>query len=103
MEVRPGQYPLRRRQGRRRRRPGAATGRGVSLMVREWARTANAHLDQLNVVVQGFGNVGGVAARLLDEMGCRVIAVSEASGGYVRRGGLDIAAMQQYAAKHPKR
>jgi glutamate dehydrogenase (NAD(P)+) len=79
-----------------------ATGRGVSLMVREWAHTNSYNLDQLNIVVQGFGNVGGVAARLLAEMGCRVIGVSDASGGYVRRGGLDIAAMQQYVAKHPK-
>jgi glutamate dehydrogenase (NAD(P)+) len=80
-----------------------ATGRGVSLMVREWARVHNRNLDQLDVVVQGFGNVGGVAAMLLHQMGCRVIAVSDASGGYVRRGGLDIAAMRQYADKHPRR
>jgi glutamate dehydrogenase (NAD(P)+) len=79
-----------------------ATGRGVSLMVREWARTNNYNLDQLTIVVQGFGNVGGVAAALLAEMGCRVIAVSDASGGYVRQGGLDIAAMREYSAKHPR-
>jgi glutamate dehydrogenase (NAD(P)+) len=79
-----------------------ATGRGVSLMVREWARTNNYNLDQLTIVVQGFGNVGGVAAALLAEMGCRVIAVSDASGGYVRQGGLDIAAMREYTTKHPR-
>jgi len=79
-----------------------ATGRGVSLMVREWARGHNRNLDQLDVVVQGFGNVGGVAALLLHGMGCRVIAVSDASGGYARRGGLDIPAMRQYAAQHPR-
>jgi glutamate dehydrogenase (NAD(P)+) len=79
-----------------------ATGRGVSLMVREWARDQNRNLDQLDVVVQGFGNVGGVAALLLNQLGCRVIAVSDASGGYVRRGGLDIPAMRQYAEKHPR-
>jgi glutamate dehydrogenase (NAD(P)+) len=80
-----------------------ATGRGVSLMVREWSRANNQHLDQLNIVVQGFGNVGGVAAELLEEMGCRVIAVSDATGGYVRRGGLDIKGMRVYAARHPRR
>ena len=79
-----------------------ATGRGVSLMVREWARGHNRNLDQLDVVVQGFGNVGGVAALLLHGMGCRVIAVSDASGGYARRGGLDIPAMRQYTAQHPR-
>ncbi|HEX5690481.1 MAG TPA: Glu/Leu/Phe/Val dehydrogenase, partial [Roseiflexaceae bacterium] len=80
-----------------------ATGRGVSLMVREWARRANANLDGLKVIVQGFGNVGGIAAELLTEMGCKVIAVSDASGGYIHRGGLDIKAMRAYAAKHPRR
>jgi glutamate dehydrogenase (NAD(P)+) len=80
-----------------------ATGRGVSLMVREWARRANVSLDSLKVVVQGFGNVGGIAAELLDEMGCKVIAVSDASGGYIRRRGLDIKAMRAYAAQHPHR
>ncbi|MBK9715455.1 MAG: Glu/Leu/Phe/Val dehydrogenase [Kouleothrix sp.] len=80
-----------------------ATGRGVSLMVREWARVHGYSVNQLSVVVQGFGNVGGVAAELLHAMGCRVIAVSDATGGYVRRGGLDIPAMRQYTAKHPRR
>jgi glutamate dehydrogenase (NAD(P)+) len=79
-----------------------ATGRGVSLMVREWARKTNTDLGSLKVIVQGFGNVGGVTAELLDEMGCKVIAVSDASGGYIRRGGLDIKAMRAYAAKHPR-
>ena len=80
-----------------------ATGRGVSLMVRELARTTNQHLDQLDVVVQGFGNVGGVAAMLLEQMGCRVIGVSDATGGYIRRGGLDIKSMREHAARHPRR
>jgi glutamate dehydrogenase (NAD(P)+) len=80
-----------------------ATGRGVSLMVREWAHKRGRNLDQLNVVVQGFGNVGGVAAMLLEEMGCRVIAVSDATGGYIRRGGLNIKEMLKYAANHPRR
>jgi glutamate dehydrogenase (NAD(P)+) len=75
----------------------------VSLMVREWARRANANLESLKVVVQGFGNVGGIAAELIDEMGCKVIAVSDASGGYIRSGGLDVRAMRAYAAKHPRR
>jgi glutamate dehydrogenase (NAD(P)+) len=79
-----------------------ATGRGVSLMVREWARRAGANLDGLKIIVQGFGNVGGIAAELLDEMGCKIIAVSDATGGYIRRGGLDVAAMRAHAARHPR-
>ncbi|MEM8533658.1 MAG: Glu/Leu/Phe/Val dehydrogenase [Chloroflexota bacterium] len=80
-----------------------ATGRGVSLMVREWAKRHKHDLRTLNIVVQGFGNVGGVAARLLTEMGCRVIAVSDASGGYLCQSGLSIEAMQKYARSHPRR
>jgi glutamate dehydrogenase (NAD(P)+) len=80
-----------------------ATGRGVSLMVREWARIRGLDLGRLSVAVQGFGNVGGVAAELIADLGCRVVAVSDASGGYYRRGGLDIRAMRAYAARHPRR
>lgn len=82
---------------------GDATGRGVSLMVREWARRRRQPLDQLNVVVQGFGNVGSVAATLIAELGCRIIAVGDASGGYVCREGLNIGEMRRYAAHHPRR
>ncbi len=78
-----------------------ATGRGVSLMVRELARTMGLSLDGLRVVVQGFGNVGGVAAMLLEQMGCRVIGVSDATGAYYRRSGLNIQAMRAYADQHP--
>ncbi len=80
-----------------------ATGRGVSLMVREWARRAGRNLEDLRVIVQGFGNVGGVAAQLLSEMGCKVIGIGDASGGYVRGSGLDVAAMRRHAAAHPRR
>lgn len=80
-----------------------ATGRGVSLMVREWAKRHARDLRTLDIVVQGFGNVGGVAAKLLTEMGCRVIAVSDASGGYLCQKGLRIDAMQHYVRNHPRR
>jgi glutamate dehydrogenase (NAD(P)+) len=79
-----------------------ATGRGVSLMVREWAQRHNYHLDQLTIAIQGFGNVGGVAAMLLSQMGCKIIAVSDATGGYLCWAGLDIPAMRQYTARHPR-
>jgi glutamate dehydrogenase (NAD(P)+) len=79
-----------------------ATGRGVSLMVREWARMTGVRLDGLKIVVQGFGNVGGIAAELLSQMSCKVIGVSDASGAYIRRSGLDLAAMRAYAARQPR-
>ncbi len=80
-----------------------ATGRGVSLMVREWARRKNWRLEGMPVVVQGFGNVGSVSAALLSELGCRIVGIGDAGGGYVNEGGLDIAAMRSYAAQSPRR
>jgi glutamate dehydrogenase (NAD(P)+) len=79
-----------------------ATGRGVSLMVREWAQRVNRPLDSMSVVVQGFGNVGGITALLTERLGCKVVGVSDATGGYVCESGLDIVAMQHYVAQHPR-
>jgi glutamate dehydrogenase (NAD(P)+) len=75
-----------------------ATGRGVSLIVREAAKALGLRLHGLSVAIQGFGNVGSVTARLLHEMGCRVVAVSDVSGGYYNRRGLDIPALLEYVA-----
>src|SRR3990170_3534933 len=58
-----------------------ATGRGVMLSVREAAKLINLPLSDATVVVQGYGNVGTVAAELLHELGCRIIAVSDSRGG----------------------
>jgi glutamate dehydrogenase (NAD(P)+) len=78
-----------------------ATGRGVSLMVREIARRSNRSLEGMKVIVQGFGNVGGVAAMLLEKLGCSVVGIADATGGYYRESGLDIAAMRRHADRHP--
>jgi glutamate dehydrogenase (NAD(P)+) len=80
-----------------------ATGRGVSLMVREWASRMQRPLDTISVVVQGFGNVGGITALLTERLGCKIVGISDATGGYVCADGLDIAAMQNYVAQHPRR
>ncbi|NNJ13364.1 Glu/Leu/Phe/Val dehydrogenase [Chloroflexales bacterium ZM16-3] len=77
-----------------------ATGRGVMLMVREVAHRLGRGVDGLRVVVQGFGNVGSTAAYLLDEIGCKVVGVSDATGGYYRPSGLDIAAMRTFTDRH---
>ncbi|NJN18085.1 MAG: Glu/Leu/Phe/Val dehydrogenase [Oscillochloris sp.] len=77
-----------------------ATGRGVMLMVREAARRLNRPLDSLRIVVQGFGNVGSTAAHLLDQLGCKVVGISDATGGYYCGRGLDIAAMRTFTTQH---
>ncbi len=67
-----------------------ATGKGVSLMVREASEGFEIPLRGATVVVQGFGNVGSWAARYLDQMGCRIIAVSDIGGGVHNRQGLNL-------------
>ncbi|NTW02666.1 MAG: Glu/Leu/Phe/Val dehydrogenase, partial [Oscillochloris sp.] len=73
-----------------------ATGRGVMLMVREVVRRTGRSFDDLRVAVQGFGNVGSTAAYLLNQMGCKVVGISDATGGYYRSTGLDIASMRTF-------
>jgi glutamate dehydrogenase (NAD(P)+) len=68
-----------------------ATSRGLMYCVREALRSRKLHPQGSTVAVQGFGNVGGNAARLLrDEMGMKVVAVSDTSGGIHDPSGLDI-------------
>ena len=66
-----------------------ATGRGCVYAIQEAAGRLNLALEGATVAVQGFGNVGFVAAQALHELGCRVIAVSDSRGGIVNQKGLD--------------
>jgi len=67
-----------------------ATGRGV--MVSTFAAMARVGLNvkQSTCAVQGFGNVGSVSAKLLSEQGLKVIAISDISGGYYNKKGIDV-------------
>jgi len=79
-----------------------ATGRGVSYVVMAAAKELRLPLEGARVVVQGFGNVGSVAARLLHEEGCQVVAVSGSKGGLYNPHGLDIPKLiQAVKAKEP--
>ncbi|MDP2949617.1 MAG: Glu/Leu/Phe/Val dehydrogenase [Chloroflexota bacterium] len=70
----------------------AATGSGILHVVREAARHHGLSLDGATVAVQGFGNAGQWSARLLARQGCRVVAVSDTSGGIYSGRGLDVEA-----------
>ena len=75
-----------------------ATGRGVMVVLRRFLLTQGKSLEGMRVAVQGFGNVGSHAARLLHERGAVVVAISDQYGGLHDPGGLDIpAAMLHYA------
>ena len=67
-----------------------ATGRGVMITTRETLKQQGIDPKNVRVAVQGMGNVGGVSAKLLDELGATVVAVSDVSGGIYNKNGLNI-------------
>jgi glutamate dehydrogenase (NAD(P)+) len=79
-----------------------ATGRGVAIAAIEALKRRNYDLNNVSVAVQGFGNVGSHAARIMaNEYGCRVIAISDVSGGLYNANGLDIAAIVEELGSQP--
>ena len=71
-----------------------ATGRGCVYAIVNVAKQVGINLDGTTVAVQGFGNAGSVAVRLLAQLGCRIIAVSDSNGGIYDEHGLDAEALQ---------
>ena len=69
----------------------AAPGRSVALVARETIEARQPALDNTTVAIQGFGSVGGHAARLLDDWGANVVAVSDVSGGVYDPDGIPVA------------
>jgi len=68
----------------------SATGRGLYYVVDAMCEKLNSKLESQTIVVQGFGNVGGWIASLLYERGCKILAVSDISGGLYCSEGLQI-------------
>jgi glutamate dehydrogenase/leucine dehydrogenase len=73
-----------------------ATGRSVMLTAREAFRYRETPLDGVTVAVQGYGNAGAVAARLLDEEGADVVAVSDSTGAVHDPDGLDAQVVKEH-------
>jgi glutamate dehydrogenase (NAD(P)+) len=74
-----------------------ATGAGVVMVVERACDRLGVRLADQRCVVQGFGNVGGIAARELASKGATVLAVSDLAGGIYDERGLDVAALAAYA------
>jgi glutamate dehydrogenase (NAD(P)+) len=72
-------------QGRR-----EATGAGVAYLVSRYLEDIRVPLREATVAIQGFGNVGGEAARALARRGAKVVAISDYTGGYFNPGGIDV-------------
>jgi glutamate dehydrogenase (NAD(P)+) len=77
-----------------------ATGRGVFVVGCEAAVKRGMDIKGARVAVQGFGNVGGIAARLFVEAGAKVVAVQDHVTTVVRGSGLDVVALHAYIAEH---
>lgn len=80
----------------------AATGRGVMINALQALSKLGIDPKKSTAVVQGFGNVGSHAARLLAEQGIKIIAIADASGGYYNEKGIDIQDALNYVAKNNK-
>ncbi len=78
-----------------------ATGRGVVTCAAEACRSSETSLEGASVVVQGYGEVGGTVARLMAELGAKVVAVSSIEGGVYNPKGLDPAALDRWLRDHP--
>lgn len=76
-----------------------ATGRGLSFTVREAAKKLGINLRAATVAVQGFGNAGQFAALLLEEMGAKVVAVSDSQGGISNENGISIGSVRAHKEK----
>jgi glutamate dehydrogenase (NAD(P)+) len=77
-----------------------ATGRGVMVMLDEALKERGKSWGDIRVAVQGFGNVGANAARLIAEQGAKIVAVADHSGGISNDDGLDIAKLNEWVKEH---
>jgi glutamate dehydrogenase (NAD(P)+) len=76
-----------------------ATGRGVAYLVNRTLDNLKMKSENARIVIQGFGNVGSVTAQTLQRYGARVIAVSDHTGGFFNKHGLDISSLVEYHAR----
>ena len=73
-----------------------ATSRGVMYMIFSTLKSLGIGIEEVSVAIQGYGKVGGFAAQLLHDAGCRVVAVSDVDGGVYRDRGLDPEAINRH-------
>lgn len=79
-----------------------ATGRGAVLTLLRYLNKVGIKASSLSVAVQGFGNVGSIGAKLLQEQGCKIVAISDFGGTCYNPGGIDIEKAMEYAQKNGK-
>jgi glutamate dehydrogenase (NAD(P)+) len=75
----------------------------VALVTAELLKRERKPPSETTVAIQGYGNVGSATATILDQMGCKIVAVSDVSGGLHNPCGLDIPAINRHMENHPGR
>ena len=76
-----------------------ATGRGIVFVLYQAAKALGQELRGKKIVVQGFGNVGGTASRLLWNDGCTIAGISDVKGGVWNPDGIDVRQLQAYVTE----
>jgi glutamate dehydrogenase (NAD(P)+) len=77
-----------------------ATGRGVLIVCDEAIKKLGLQRESTRVIIQGFGNVGSNAARLMAAAGYKIVGIDEVGGGLHNRNGLDVEALWEYRQKN---
>ena len=77
-----------------------ATGRGIMIVCAMATQKLGLSPDQTRVIVQGFGNVGSNAARLLAQAGYKIIGIAEVDGGLYNANGIDMDALWEYRQRN---
>jgi len=79
-----------------------ATGRGVGLLTLKLLGRIGRKAAGARVAIQGFGNVGTHTAKFLAEAECKIVALSDSTGGYYRESGIDVPKALRYAIEHER-
>jgi len=77
-----------------------ATGRGLTFTVREAAKKLAIDLKQATVAIQGFGNAGQYAGQLLEDLGAKVVAVSDTKAAVFNKSGLNVESLRNHKEKN---
>jgi glutamate dehydrogenase (NAD(P)+) len=77
-----------------------ATGRGVMVVCDEALKKLNMNREDTRVIIQGFGNVGANAARLMHDAGYKIIGIGEWDGGLYNKNGIDIEALWEHKERN---
>src|SRR5215475_12981875 len=77
-----------------------ATGRGVMIVCDEALKKFNMPREGTRVIIQGFGNVGSNAAKLMADAGYKIVGIAEVGGGLHNKNGIDLKALVEFRQKN---